>query len=415
MLSREIFYQTDVHRYRKALITFRGARVLYPQEKKAARCINSLTGGLKSGLIISFLWGLPNVCAAISMDLREGVTDMSRRIQTLHHITLGVCIVVGIIVFGAMFYSIFAHRRTRNPVPARFHESTLVEAIWTVIPTVILIFLAVPATMALVDIEDNSDADLTVLITASQWKWHYQYVEADLGFYSNLATPQEQIENKEPKGEHYLLEVDNALVLPTNKKVRFLTTSKDVIHSWWVPDFAVKQDAIPGFINEAWTRVAEPGLYRGQCTELCGKDHAFMPVVVEVRPEEEFDVWIEDQQLALALASETAVADRAKEWVMAELRPMGEEIYIDHCATCHQPDGTGQGSKYPALAGSEITTGSIEEHINRVMNGKADTEMQAWAPQLSDLEIAAVMTYERNAWDNETGDIIQPMTIYLAR
>jgi len=202
------------------------------------------------------------------MDMREGVTDMSRRIQNLHQMSLWVCVVVGIIVFGAMFYTIFAHRRSKHPVPANFHESTKVEIIWTLIPTLILIGMAIPATKALIDIEDNSDPDLTVLITASQWKWHYQYLDANIGFYSNTTTSQDAINNLEPKDETYLLTVDNPLVLPTNKKVRFLMTSGDVIHSWWVPDFAVKQDAIPGFINEAWTRVDEPGVYRGQCTEL---------------------------------------------------------------------------------------------------------------------------------------------------
>lgn len=353
--------------------------------------------------------------AEIVFDLREGVTDMSQRIYALHQITLWVCVVVGILVFGAMFYTMFRHRRSRHPSPATFHESTLVEVIWTIIPIMILVGIAIPATSTLRDIEDNSDSDITILITGSQWKWHYQYVEANLGYYSNLATPQEQIDNLEDKTEHYLLEVDNPLVLPTNKKVRFLLASNDVIHSWWVPDFAVKQDAIPGFINEAWTRIPVPGVYRGQCAELCGKNHAYMPVVVEVRPEEEFDAWIEEQRLAMALASETAVADRNKTWAMAELMPMGEDVYISHCATCHQPNGTGQDGKYPALVGSEITTGDIANHIERVMNGVADTEMQAWAPQLSDLEIAAVITYERNSWGNDTNEIIQPMTVYTAR
>ena len=349
------------------------------------------------------------------MDLREGVTDISRRVLNLHHMSLWVVTIVGILVFGAMFYSIFAHRRSRHPTPADFHHSTKVELIWTLIPCLILVGMAIPATNTLLDIEDNSESDLTVLITGSQWKWHYQYVEADIGYYSRLATPQDQIYNREPKGEHYLLQVDNPLVLPTNKKIRFLVTSNDVIHSWWMPDFAVKQDAIPGFINEAWTRLEIPGLYRGQCAELCGKDHAFMPIVVDVRPEAEFDGWIADQRLAMALASETAVADRNKNWTMAELLPMGEELFLEHCATCHQPDGMGQSGKYPALAGSEMTTGHIPDHLNRVMNGKADTEMQAWAPQLSDLELAAVITYERNAWGNDTGDIVQPMTVYQAR
>ncbi len=352
---------------------------------------------------------------AAALDMREGVTDMSRRILDLHHMSLWVCIIVGIIVFGIMAYSIFAHSRSRHPVPASFSHSTRAEIIWTIIPALILAVMAIPATTALIDIEDNSESDLTVLITGSQWKWHYQYLEADIGYYSRLSTPQEQIYNLEPKGENYLLQVDKPLVLPTNKKVRFLMTSNDVIHSWWVPDFAVKQDAVPGYINEAWTRVDEPGVYRGQCAELCGMDHAFMPIVVEVQPEAEFDIWIADQRLAMALASETAVADRNKTWTMEELLPMGEELFLEHCATCHQPDGMGQTGKYPALTGSEITTGNIADHLARVMDGKVDTEMQAWAPQLTDLELAAVITYERNAWGNNTADIVQPMTVYQSR
>ena len=275
--------------------------------------------------------------------------------------------------------------------------------------------MAIPATSTLRDIEDNEDSDLTVLITASQWKWHYQYLDSGISYYSNIATPQEQIDNLEPKDEHYLLDADNPLVLPTDKKIRFLTTADDVIHSWWVPDFAVKQDAIPGFINEAWTRIPVPGIYRGQCAELCGIGHAYMPIVVEVRPGEEFDAWIEDQRIAAELAGEAAVAARAKTWAMDELVTIGQEVFFKHCATCHERDGMGQGTKYPALAGSAIAVGTIADHLDRVMNGKADTEMQAWAPQLSDLEIAAVMTYERNSWGNDTGDIIQPITVYEAR
>ena len=303
---------------------------------KTVRSGASLAGRPENGLTGFLLLLSSETTLASAMDMREGVTDISQRIQFLHHISLWVVTIVGVIVFGAMFYTIYAHRRSRHPTPATFHESTRVEVLWTLIPTLILVAMAVPATILLVDIEDNSESDLTVLITASQWKWNYRYVEADIGFYSRLATPQEQIYNREPKGEHYLLQVDNPLVLPTNKKIRFLTTSDDVIHSWWMPDFAVKQDAIPGFINEAWTRLDTPGLFRGQCAELCGMDHAFMPIVVEVRPEEEFDAWIADQRLAMALASETAVADRNKTWTMAELMPMGEDIFLEHCATCHQ-------------------------------------------------------------------------------
>lgn len=347
--------------------------------------------------------------------MREGVTDISQRIQTLHHISLFICLAVGIVVFGAMFYTIIAHRRSVHPEPANFHESTKVEVIWTLIPTLILIGMAVPATITLRDIEDNSDADVTVLITGSQWKWHYQYVDAGIGFYSNMSTPTEQINNEQEKGEHYLLEVDNPLVIPSGLKVRFLTSSDDVIHSWWVPDFAVKQDAIPGFINEAWTLVDVPGIYRGQCTELCGMNHAYMPVVVEVVPAEEFNTWIEDQRVAMELAGEAAVAARSRDWSMEELMPIGEAVYLQHCATCHQPDGSGQGITYPAQAGSLIATGPVDVHIDRVLNGVVDTEMQSWAPQLSDLDIAAVITYERNAFGNDMGDLVQPLTIYNSR
>lgn len=372
-------------------------------------------GGLKSSLIIPVLWGLPCDSLAAALDMRPGVTEMSLRIQQIHHMGLWVCVVVGVIVFGVMFYSMFAHRRSRHPTPAKFRDSSLVEFLWTLIPVLILIAMAIPATTALRDIEDNDNSDMTVLITASQWKWHYEYLGTDISYYSNLATPDEQIENLEPKGEHYLLDVDNPLVLPTNKKIRFLTTADDVIHSWWVPDFAVKQDAIPGFINEAWAQIPLAGVYRGQCAELCGIGHGFMPIVADVRPEEEFDAWIEEQRLAAALAGEAAVAARAKTWSMQELVPLGKDVFIKHCATCHERDGMGQGSKYPALAGSTIVTGGVEDHLNRVMNGKTDTEMQAWAPQLSDLDIAAVITYERNSWGNDTGDIVQPITVYGAR
>lgn len=377
--------------------------------------VTSIISMLQRGLTFLLFMAFSNATFAADMDLRPGVTDMSQRIQSLHHTSLIICTVIGVVVFGLMFYSMYAHRRSKNPKPADFHESTAVEVLWTLIPALILIGLAVPATRTLIEIEDNSDADLTVLITGSQWKWHYQYLESNIGFYANLTTSQEQRDNLEPKGVNYLLEVDNVLVLPTNKKVRFLTTSDDVIHSWWIPDFAVKQDAIPGFINEAWTRVDEPGLFRGQCAEFCGKDHAFMPIVVEVQAEADFDQWLEDQRLAIELASGQAVADRAKTWAMAELMEIGEQVFVDHCATCHELDGSGQGSTYPALAGGEIPNGPMEAHIDRVLNGAADTEMQAWAPQLSDLEIGSVITYERNAFGNETADLVQPITIYESR
>jgi cytochrome c oxidase subunit 2 len=377
--------------------------------------VTSIKCRLEIALTTLILLGFSNAAIAAAMDMRAGVTDISRRILQIHHYSLAICVVMGVLVFGVMFYSMYAHRRSKHPIPANFHENMLVEVVWTAVPILILVGLAIPATSALRDIEDNSNPDLTVLITGSQWKWHYQYLEADFGYYSNLSTPDEQINNLEPKGNNYIIEVDNALVLPTSKKVRFLTTSDDVIHSWWVPDFAVKQDAIPGYINEAWTRIEEPGLFRGQCAELCGKDHAYMPIEVEVLPEAEFDQWILDQLLAIELASGQAVADRAKTWTQAELMDIGQTVFIDNCATCHEADGSGQGSTYPALAGGEITTGLMATHIERVMNGSVDTEMQAWAPQLSDLELASVITYERNAFGNNLGDIVQPLTIFESR
>ena len=347
--------------------------------------------------------------------MRPGVTAMSERIQGIHHLSLWICIGIGIVVFGAMFYTMFAHRRAKNPTPATFDDSTALEITWTVIPVLILIVMAIPATYALIEIEDNSNADLTILVTASQWKWHYEYLDSGISYYSNNATPDEQIDNLEPKDQFYLLDVDNPLVLPTNKKVRLLTTADDVIHAWWVPDFAVKQDAIPGFINEAWVEVPVTGVFRGQCTELCGIGHAYMPIVAEVLPTEEFDAWIEDQRIAAELAGEAAVAARAKTWSMDELMTLGEQVYIEHCTTCHERDGMGQGTNYPALAGSAFATGPMVDHLDRVMNGLADTEMQAWAPQLSDLELAAVITYERNSWGNDMGDLIQPITVFEAR
>ncbi len=377
--------------------------------------MTTFAGGSRIGLASLVFCGVPYVSLAAKMDMRPGVTEMSMRIQQIHHMSLWICVVVGIIVFGAMFYTMFAHRRSKNPKPATFTDSTLVEVVWTVIPVLILIGMAVPATTALIDIEDAENSDMTVLITGSQWKWHYRYLDSDINYYSNIATPDTQIDNLEPKDEHYLLDVDNPLVLPTNRKVRFLITSDDVIHSWWIPDFAVKQDAIPGFINEAWTEIPVTGTFRGQCTELCGMGHAYMPIVVEAIPEADFDAWIEEQRIAAELAGEAAVAARAKSWTMGELMPMGEEVFVKHCATCHERDGMGQGVKYPALIGSAITTGPVIDHLDRVMNGKADTEMQAWAPQLSDLEIAAVITFERNSWGNDTGDVVQPITVYEAR
>jgi cytochrome c oxidase subunit 2 len=322
-----------------------------------------------------------------------------------------ICTVIGIIVFGAMFWSMFFHRKSRGVKAATFHESTKIEILWTALPILILVVMAWPATKTLIAMEDNDNSELTVQITGSQWKWHYKYFEQDIEFYSVLSTPREQFENYdgqgESKGEHYLVEVDKPLVIPAGKKVRFLVTSDDVIHSWWVPAFAVKQDANPGFINEAWTIVDKPGVYRGQCAELCGKDHGYMPVVVEVLAADDFDNWIEQQKLIAAQAAEAEQQSLSATMSMDELMQLGEQTYMANCAACHQPTGLGLPPAFPALKGSQIALGDVGAHIDIVVNGKAGTGMQGYGKQLSLKQLAAVVTYERNAWGNNTSDAVQ--------
>ena len=351
-------------------------------------------------------------------NLTQGVTDVSHEVYDLHMLVLYICTVIGVIVFGAIFWSMFFHRKSKGHVAATFHESTKVEILWTVIPIIILIAMAVPATKTLIDIENNDDSDLTIQVTGSQWKWHYRYFDKDVEFYSVLTTPKEQWDNRSgegaEKGENYLLEVDKPLFIPINKKVRFLITSDDVIHSWWVAAFAVKQDAVPGFINEAWTIVNEPGVYRGQCAELCGKDHGYMPIVVEALPEAEFDAWLEEQRLAAIAAAEAEKASLAAMMTMDELMELGETTYVTYCAACHQANGQGLPPTFPALKGSPIAVGDISEHINIVVNGKAGSGMQAFGKQLTLKELAAVVTYERNAWGNNTGDTIQTADVKAA-
>lgn len=344
-------------------------------------------------------------------NLPKGVTAVSQEVYDLHMYALYICTVIGIIVFGAMFWSMFFHRKSKGVKPATFHESTKIEILWTAIPIVILVAMAIPATSTLIKMEDNSNSDITIQVTGSQWKWHYKYFDQDIEFFSVLTTPREQFDNRvgsAPKSENYLLEVDNHLVIPVNKKVRFLITSDDVIHSWWVPAFAVKQDANPGFINEAWTKVDEPGIYRGQCAELCGKDHGYMPVVVEVKTEADYAQWLEDQKALIAERKAAEQASLSASLSMDELMSLGETTYTAHCAACHQPNGEGLPPAFPALKGSAVaTTGAADIHIDIVVNGIAGTGMQGYGKQLSAKEIAAVVTYERNAWGNNTGDAVQ--------
>lgn len=367
----------------------------------------------------SVRWSLPTLLLAATanatdmpLNMTKGVTEISQQVYDLHMTIFWICCAIGAVVFGIMFWSIVRHRKARGVQPAQFHESTKVEILWTAIPVIILIIMAIPATKTLIAMEDTTEADVTVLVTGSQWKWHYKYLNHDVEFYSLLATPKEQIMNKFAKGENYLLEVDRPLVIPTGKKVRFLMTSDDVIHSWWVPAFAVKKDANPGFINEAWTKVDQPGTYRGQCAELCGKDHGYMPIVVIAKEPAEFEQWLngEAQRLAKAKAEEQELL--AMNMGMEELMDVGERTYTAYCAACHQPNGEGLPGIFPALKGSVMALNDLPGHIGIVLNGKTGTSMQAYAKQLSLKEIAAVITYERNAWGNNTGELVQAADVH---
>lgn len=361
-------------------------------------------------LLVVFV-ALPLGATEMPLNMTQGVTDISGKVYDLHMTILYICCVIGLVVFGIMIYSMIYHRKSKGAVAANFHESTKVEIAWTVIPFIILIGMAIPATKTLIAMEDPSDADLTIKITGSQWKWHYSYFDKDIEFYSTLSTPRAQIDGSEAKGEHYLLEVDKPLVLPINQKVRFLMTSDDVIHSWWVPAFAVKKDANPGFINESWTRIDKPGIYRGQCAELCGKDHGFMPIVVQALSEADFNNWLVEQKQLASNAAAAAAASMSKTLSLEELTSQGEQIYIARCAACHQPNGAGLPGVFPSLIGSPIIKGPVNDHLNIVLNGKPGTAMQAFAKQLSAQEIAAVITFERNAWGNNSGDVVQAADI----
>ena len=332
------------------------------------------------------------------------ITDLGAEIYGLHMLIFWICVVIGIGVFGVMLYSIYAHRKSKGVEPSQFHEHTGVEIAWTVVPFFILIGMAVPATSTLLEVYDNDDAELSILVTGYQWKWKYEYLDADgenISFFSNLATSQEQIYNTDVKGENYLLEVDQPLVIPVDTKVRFLITASDVIHSWWVPEIAVKRDAIPGFINEAWTRVLAEGVYRGQCTELCGSYHGFMPVEVHVVSQDEFDDWTASKRGAAA--ADAALA--AQELSVDDLMARGADIYNASCLACH--GAKGEGGLGNAIAGSAIAMGGVDSHLNVIVNGVAGTAMQAFGAQLSDVDVAAVTTYQRNAFGNNTGDVVQ--------
>ena len=364
-----------------------------------------------AGMLLA-LFALP-LWADWEVNLPRGVTEISNEVYDMHMMVLYICAVIGVLVFGAMFISILKHRKSLGARPASFSHSTTAEIIWTVIPFVILIAMAIPAAKALIKMEDASNAELTVEVTGHQWKWEYGYPQQGIRFFSNLAENSREARVLDSgidpyTVENYLLEVDNPLVLPIGKKVRILLTSSDVLHAWWVPDFAIKKDAIPGFIREMWTLIDEPGTYRGQCAELCGKDHGFMPIVVEAVSEAKFEQWVAGE--LAAAASEADSAER--EWAMQELMERGEAVYGTSCVACHQANGQGIPGVFPALDAGKIT---LEEHLNIVLNGTPGTAMQAFGRQLSDVDIASVITFERNAWGNDSGDVVQPSAVKAAR
>ncbi len=347
-----------------------------------------------------------------SVNMMPGVTEIGNSIFDLHMTILWICVIIGVLVFGVMFYSIFYHRKSRGVTPATFHESTTVEIAWTIVPFFILIGMAVPATSTLLEVYDFDDAEMDIMITGYQWKWKYEYLPAEgdsadsVAFFSNLRTAQSEIYNDEAKGEHYLLEVDEPLVLPVNTKVRFLVTANDVIHSWWVPELAVKKDAIPGFINEAASTPTKEGIYRGQCSELCGKDHGFMPIVVHVVSEEEYAQWLGKKQAEASQIKELM----AQNFTMDELMERGQSVYERNCLACHGSNG--EGGVGTAIAGSSIATGELGGHLNVGVNGIAGSAMQAFGGQINDVEMAAVITFQRNAFGNNMGDMVQPIDVF---
>ena len=346
-----------------------------------------------------------------ALNMRQGVTEISQEVYGLHMIMFWVCVVIGVLVFGTMIISMLMHRKSLGVKPATFHDNTTIEIAWTIVPIIILVVLAIPATTTLTKMYDTGDTEMNIEVRGLQWKWQYTYLNDDpskeISFISSMITPQEEIYNRAPKRENYLLDVDNELVIPIDTRIRFLITSGDVIHSWWVPDFALKKDAIPGFIHELWTIVDTPGTYRGKCTELCGPYHGFMPVVVRAVEKDEYAAWLLEQQAEAEKVFEIV----GKQWSEEELMVEGEEVYLRACASCHQVNGRGLPPAFPSLVGQGLAVGPIEDHIDIVLNGKPGSAMQSFSKQLNAAEIAAVITYERKSWGNQA-ESVQPKEIF---
>ena len=348
------------------------------------------------------------------LNFQTPVTPIASQIYSLHTLMLVICLVIFAAVFGVMFYSILKHRKSLGHKSATFHESTGVEIAWTVVPFLIVIGMALPATKTVVAMKDTSNADLTIKATGMQWKWGYDYLKGEgegISFLSNLSTPREQVNDPtKTKNAEYLIEVDNEVVVPVNKKVRIVTTANDVIHAWAVPSFGVKQDAIPGFVRDTWFKAEKIGVYRGQCSELCGKEHAFMPIVVNVVSAADYTKWVDGKKKEMAAKQD----DPNKVWTVDELKQRGEKVYGANCVACHQATGKGVPGAFPALDGDPVVNGPRAAQINILLNGK--NAMPAWKAVLSDTEIAAVITYTRNNWSNHAAEnIVQPAEVLAAR
>jgi cytochrome c oxidase subunit 2 len=368
---------------------------------------------LRQGIVQAQVKDMPGGPKVNQLNLHEGVTQVAHDAMWLHWFMLSICLVIFLSVFGVMFYSIWAHRKSRGHQPATFHEHLGVEIAWTVIPFIIIIAMAVPATKVVIAMKDVSSPDLTVKVTGYQWKWGYDYVDgpaAGVTFLSTLATSRAQIENREPKGEFYLMEVDQPLVVPVDQKVRVLLTAGDVIHSWMLPHFGVKQDAIPGVLRETWFRAEKVGTYHGQCAELCGKEHAFMPIVVQVLSQPDFATWAAAQKKKLALLAD----DSTKIFSPDELITRGEKVYGSHCVACHQANGKGVSGSFPALDGNPVVLGPAAAQIKTVLHGRPGTAMAPFAGQLNEVEVAAVISYTRHAWSNAgkgQEPVVQPAAV----
>ena len=374
---------------------------------------------MKGSKLAALLVGLTTAAAASAVHaaawyFQDPASKMAQDIDWLHQVVMWIIVVIFVGVFGFMFYACYAHRKSIGHKAEQFHENTTVEILWTVIPALILIVIAWPVTKVVIAQKDTAAADLTIKVTGYQWKWGYDYLKGEgegISFVSTLSTPRAQIEGRAPKGENYLLEVDNEMVVPIGKKVRIITTAADVIHAWWIPAFGAKADAMPGFLRDTWFRAEQEGTFRGQCTELCGKEHGFMPIVVRVVSAENYSKWVGEQKKAMTAAAD----DPGKTWDLKELIARGEKIYAANCVACHQASGQGLAAmKAPALAGSKVVTGAEEGPIDTVLNGRPNTAMQAFSKQLSDTEIAAVITYTRNSWGNKASDV-QPAEVKARR